>query len=417
MAAAVPHADDPPESHAVPSVLRTGLAAAFNPLLPHALRFDFHTSNLQPELQAESFKLSQETPFAVCAAALRKMRNGGATKEALRFAQEQILDQHQDPVTRAYTLISNSRGNAGETLLHLAALYKLYDLVLWLIAVEPQLVREVYAKTMYNEETVLHLLVAQDDIVQLRRFAKALLHYDPAPPAGADNGAGSGRSVGGAGAQAATPNPAADLIRLRGAERSEWWWGTLPPPERDRRAWMRDAWLHLVHHEATGSFFELEDLGGKCYIAGTPVGLAVKMGSSPIVRFLVVEVGCLCKGCWDELAPGALCFASGWGFGEAFDADTKASIVAANVHIDDVPAAQWDRSAVNITQAQMEATRLKWLYPGNAASDTPFPEELVAWDRNVCAVLDTRDVIGNTPAHVAVMAHPDCTCVACAWRA
>jgi hypothetical protein len=370
------------------------------------------------------------------------MRNGGATKEALRFAQEQILDQHQDPVTRAYTLISNSRGNAGETLLHLAALYKLYDLVLWLIAVEPQLAREVYAKTMYNEETVLHLLVAQDDIVQLRRFAKALLHYDPAPPAGADNGAGSGRSVGGAGAQAATPNPAADLIRLRGAERSEWWWGTLPPPERDRRAWMRDAWLFLVHHEATGSFFELEDLGGKCYIAGTPVGLAVKMGSSPIVRFLVVEVGCLCKGCWDELAPGALCFESGWkgGLWETIDADirpdirapntaaadqalntkaadTRASISAASRHIDDVPAAQLDRNAVTITQAQMDSTRLKWLYPGNAASDTPFPEELVAWDRNVCAVLDTRDAIGNTPAHVAIMAHPDCTCVACAWHA
>ena len=138
---------------------------------------------------------------------------------------------------------------------------------------------------------------------------------------------------------------------------------------------MKDAWGVLVNHQATGTFFEEESLEGSCYIGGTPIGLATKLGSGQIIRFLALEVGCECKQCWDALVPGRSCFVGGWRGAEAGGAGAAAR----------------------------EAPECLYGDP----STTPRVETLRSWQAGACAYMDVTDHYGNTPSHVAVMTHSD----------
>ena len=179
------------ESHEKPSWWRTALATLYNPLVSD--RFwpppvDHHVSNLEVERQVE-FSHDDNSRFGVCAAAIRQLCNDPTL---LAKTQRIILEQHEDGVGLAPSevpttgLMYYTRGPVGETLLHLAALFKLYDLFFWLVATEPLLAVAVYEEKVYESETVLHLLVAHMNLDILRRFAKMLLFWEDCQPLASD---------------------------------------------------------------------------------------------------------------------------------------------------------------------------------------------------------------------------------------
>ena len=348
------------ESRQQPWWLRTIAATLLNPIVPKPMEFDYHISNLEVERQAEFNSGKTNPKYLKCMRQIRKLADAKAadakTADVFKATKDLILGVHKkDEHNRDYSptseegLIYYTRGAVGETLLHLAALLKLYDLFFWLIAVEPLLVMGVYEESVYQNETVLHLLVAHMDVDIIRRFAKTLLYWEECKPADMDADAHN---------------------------HSEKVWSLLrhPAGTPSRAEWMQKAWGSLVNHQVTGTFFEMDHMGGSCYIGGTPVGLATRLGGARIIRFLTMEVGCTCFHCWDIVVPGKCSYIKGWTCAGANGGDQEA------------PDAFYSETSGPVVRA--EALQ-DWVSDGR------------------CAALDIVDHYGNTAFHVAVMAHSD----------
>ena len=344
------------ESRQQPWWLRTIAATLLNPIVPKPMEFDYHISNLEVERQAEFSSGKTNPRYLRCMRQMRKLADAKAadakTADVFEATKRLILDEHKRPATEEDTveegLIYYTRGAVGETLLHLAALLKLYDLFFWLIAVEPLLVMGVYEESVYQNETVLHLLVAHMDLDIIRRFAKTLLYWDKCKPA--------------------------DVDRDAEAHSENMWTLLACDTPTDRAEWMQAAWESLVNHQVTGTFFEMDHMGGSCYIGGTAVGLATRLGGARIIRFLTMEVGCDCLHCWDIIVPGKCSYTKGW------------TCAGADGGVQEAPDAFYSETSGPVMRA----------------------EALQNWESDGrCAYLDIVDHYGNTAFHVAVMAHSD----------
>jgi hypothetical protein len=161
-----------------PSTLRLVGAALGFPV-------NFYAPNIEPEEQAESFKhpardtwgggvdewVMVEWKAAVAALGrlceARKRQANAMTDVMRQRALDQAIDALLALQYKAYTadtrptnprmlLLSDLRGEAGETIAHIACLRDLDDIVFLLIDMEPMLMACEYNKPKYNGETLLH---------------------------------------------------------------------------------------------------------------------------------------------------------------------------------------------------------------------------------------------------------------------
>lgn len=353
-----------------PSVTAVCTESLTNPSTPRlllaalGLPVEYFVSNVEPELQAEL--AGDETvnsewqstvdvdenedplkaPWVAAVKAMstlrdaRKLRESSTTTARRIHAEKQVSDTLlalQELALREGRFMASYRGEAGETIAHMACLLQLHDVLLTLLDMEPMLIAEAYAGTQYKGETLLHMLCASGSLLQLRRFAqRALYPRDEivycGPPldrqqhrASAANRAEAWRLLWewerseaqrstsqGAGRPRSRSSPQSE--RGEGPD-SEWirsYFGVrsgsqaaaaaAAGPDSDWcRAWLRAAWGALVNARCTGTFFQPQP-EGTCDYGGTALSFAAVLGYVDVVRFLVVEAGCAVPALWADVA-------------------------------------------------------------------------------------------------------------------
>lgn len=344
------------ESLTNPSTSRLLLAALGFPV-------DYFVSNVEPELQAELAgdevtaagqreKTDEDplkAPWVAAVKAMSALRDARAlhsssTTAARRVYAEKLVVESlfvlQETAAQEGRLMASCRGEAGETIAHMACLLRLYDVVMLLLDMEPMLIAEGYTGTQYRGETLLHMLCAGGQLVQLRRFAQRALF--PRDEIVACEVIDRQHSRTTAAHRAAAwhmlwkwEKEEASRHALRRAQKiespsakfslktdvgtgpdSDWnraYYGvraghlfpatpsSLGPDPGWCRAWLRAAWITIVNSLCTGTFFQPQP-EGTCDYGGTALSFAVVMSYVDIVRFLVVEVGCTVPALWAEVA-------------------------------------------------------------------------------------------------------------------
>jgi hypothetical protein len=397
--------------------------------------------------------------FGACAQALQELADAKAAlgtsaaaswrhRAALRRARRAVLDM-QRALQGEGRLLSSVRGEAGESLLHLACLFSQYDHALWLLRCEPMLLATVYEGSKYRGEGSVHIMAAQGAAADLRAFAKFALFPDREMLHTQSGGPGGGRDKGvpGGDADAADADEQQRVMRDRAWEilhaastSSSSSSSPLPPTPDWCRGWLRSAWTRLVNACATGTFFSAPPVG-TCYYGGTALSIAAVLGHAEIIRFLLVEVGCTDPRAWEDAHAAALAItgkgtgrgrgvgrtAGGTrGGGGAEDGPPSTRRVAssgATVTDDDkaasagsgestplpattpvppdppspTPLARVQSFLASAAPAAPPRTRIG-LFP----EDLPAAELLLGWDPSVCARLDGADDRCNTPAHMVV---------------
>lgn len=310
----------PAESRAHPTVARLVGAALGLPV-------DHFISNVEPELQAESDwheGLSEDQAFQQAVDCLYKLhelrlavdkqlkareryhgddRPGADGQPSAHLQKQQLAQRNAEKRVRDSLykfhqaaaeedrFMASYRGAAGETIAHTACLLRLYDVLFLILDMEPMVISEAYEGSKYKGETILHMLCSHGSIVTLRRLARrALFPHESAVRIGPCDGSGSAAGILARAwarlyAYDMGPSPSAPLT-------SDWC-----------RSWLRAAWCSLVSSRCVGSFFQPPP-DGACGYGSTALGFAAVLSHVAIVRFLVVEVGCLARGLWADIDRG-----------------------------------------------------------------------------------------------------------------
>ena len=305
----------------------------------------------------------------------------------------------------------------GQTLLHLAVLWKLYQrpeysVVHLLLRLEPPLLCATYEGHLYRDENLLHMAVAHGDgelVLELAAFSLqpragfagpdvvggAYLHGDSAVSA-ADESLESlklGRPAA-SGTSGSSNLPWLDRADI--SERRNKAWKELHKYEKGRgldkeldaawcASWLRAAWVGMINREATGTFF-MPPPRGECYYGGTPLAFAVVLGHASIVRTLTVDVGCLDETLWLTWRKQR--------------AERRAGHAAAAGGRPLKPA---PRSDAHLSEPLPLLLKPK-------LDDLGPCELLENWDPRLCARIDLHESHrGNTCAHMAIQTSEDST--------